>query len=235
MPTVFESISDGFYTAFFEPDPDKRKAKNEKGIKKNNPVIKSAVENGLRDYLQKLLEKTWKEKGWKYRVEKFYGEYQAPIRKSDPLLVRLIDDYKVSLDITLRKRASRDKDVIVDTLTPEVRTKTNDAIEAAKTVVAKLEPPSPVAIREINLHENHRIEEAIPLVEGFLKECYRDNVRRVRIIHGKGIGVLREAVREFLGTHKFVIITSISSADNDHGGEGATEANLIAFSAELLD
>ena len=29
MPIVFEGISDGFYTAFFEPDPEKRKGKIE--------------------------------------------------------------------------------------------------------------------------------------------------------------------------------------------------------------
>ena len=34
MPTVFESLSDGFYTAFFEPDPDRRKEKSMHGLKK---------------------------------------------------------------------------------------------------------------------------------------------------------------------------------------------------------
>jgi len=145
-----------------------------------------------------------------------------------------IDAYKLSLDVKIRQRALR-TDIAVDTLTPEVRAKTNKAIEAAKTAIAKLEPPTPVAVREINLHENHTVEEAIPIIDGFLKECYRDNVRRVRIIHGKGIGVLRQAVREFLETHKLVVLASISSAGKDHGGEGATEANLIDFTVNNLN
>ena len=75
MPTVFESISDGFYTAFFEPDPDKRKDKIEAWIKESTPVIQSAVENDLKAYLEGLLEATWTEKGWKARTEKFYGSF----------------------------------------------------------------------------------------------------------------------------------------------------------------
>ena len=75
----------------------------------------------------------------------------------------------------------------------------------------------------------------IPIVNAFLKECYRDNVRRVRFIHGKGIGVLREAVRQHLAKHKYIISDSISSTDKDHGGEGATEANLLEFSIDKMD
>ena len=122
--------------------------------------------------------------------------------------------------------------MIVSTLTPEVRVKTTEAAEAAKWAIAKLEPPSPVALREIDLHGN-TVDEAIPIVENFLKESYRENVRRVRIIHGKGIFVLRNAIREYLGTHKFVKSESISPADKDHGGEGATEANLVEFSVNV--
>ncbi len=235
MPTVFESISDGFYTAFFESDSDKRKDKIEAWIKESTPVIQSAVENNLRAYLEELLEDTWTEKGWKTRAQKFYGSYQAPVRKRDTPDSSFIDVYKLYLDLKIRTHASRDHDLVVDTITPEVRANTDEAIDIAKTAIAKLEPPSPVAIREINLHENHTVEEAIPIIKDFLKECYRDNVRRVRIIHGKGIGILRQAVREHLESHKFVISISISPADKDHGGEGATEANLIEFTIDNLD
>jgi DNA-nicking Smr family endonuclease len=62
-----------------------------------------------------------------------------------------------------------------------------------------------------------------------VKESYLENVRRIRIIHGKGIFVLQKAIREYLGTHKLIISESICPADKDHGGEGATEANLVAF------
>lgn len=89
MPTVFESISDGFYTAFFEPDQDKRKDKIEAWIKESTPVIQSAVENDLRAYLEEILEATWTEKGWEARVEKFYGR-SVPAGKKGPSFHRCL-------------------------------------------------------------------------------------------------------------------------------------------------
>ncbi|MFC1986520.1 Smr/MutS family protein [Chloroflexota bacterium] len=233
MSTVFESISDGFYTAFFEPDQDKRKDKIEAWIKESSPVIQSAVENELRIYLEKLLKDSWTEKGWESRAKSFFSPYQALIRKKDTPLSSFIDEYKLTLDVTLRKQ-SPSKDVIVNPLTHEVREKTNKAIDVAKIAIAKLEPPSTISLREIDLHNDYKVEVAIPMLEKFLEESYRDNVRRVRIIHGKGIFVLQKAVREYLEKHRLVLPKSISSADKDHGGEGATEANLIDFDSNLL-
>ena len=131
MPTVFESISDGFYTAFFESDPDKRKDKIEAWIKESIPVIQSAVESDLRAYLEGILEDTWTEKQWKTRAEKYYGR-SVRIGKRDEL--PFIDAYKLSLDVKIRQRALR-ADIVVDTLTPEVRKQTNEAIECAKKVL----------------------------------------------------------------------------------------------------
>lgn len=110
----------------------------------------------------------------------------------------------------------------------------NPDIDGEKDVSHGVQPPPPITLREIDLHGN-TLETTIPIVNKFLEECYQDNVRRVRIIHGKGIFVLQKAIREILGTHKLVKDESISAADKDHGGEGATEANLIDFSANNLN
>ena len=221
MTTVFESISDGFYTAFFQPDSEKRKEAIEAWIKESTPVIQSAAERELRECFENILKDTWTVEGWKTRVQKFYNP-------------SFMDTYKLYLDINIRPRASKNKDDIVGPLTSEVRAKTIEAAEAAKIAIAKLEPPLPITLKEIDLHNNYKVEVAIPMLEKFLEESYRDNVRRVRIIHGKGIFVLQKAVREYLKKHRFVISKSISSADKDHGGEGATEANLIDFNSNLL-
>ena len=152
MPTVFDSISDGFYTAFFEPDPEKRKEAIEAWIKESTPVIQSAVENDLRSYLEEILEATWTEKGWEARAKKFFGTTSSLVRKSDP--PSFIDAYKLYLDIKLRRHESRDKDVIIGTLTPEVRKKTNDAIEATKRATSKIEPPSPEDDQSNSMNSN---------------------------------------------------------------------------------
>jgi len=97
---------------------------------------------------------------------------------------------------------------------------------------SKIGTPPAIPLREIDLHGNHNIEEAIPMLQDFIKESYRDNVRVIRIVHGKGIGVLRDAVRTHLESHK--LVKSVSSADKDHGGEGATEAQLVDYNMNLL-
>lgn len=230
MPTVFESISDGFYTAFYEPDPDKRKIKIDVQIQESTPVIQSAVGAELRLYVLDLLKDTWTAEGWKTRSEKFI-EQTVNLGKKN--IVPFVDAYRLYLEIKLRHSDSNIPETMVGPLTPEVRAKTLEAAEAAKKTITKLKPPTPIALREIDLHGN-TVEQAIPMVDKFLKECYRDNVRGIRVIHGKGIFILQKAIREYLSRNKYIIFGSISPADKDHGGEGATEANLIDFSIDKL-
>ena len=87
------------------------------------------------------------------------------------------------------------------------------------------EIPTPVIPKtEIDLH-GKTVDEAIPLVEEFLKESYNANLRNVRIIHGKGIGVLRQAIGKYLEGHG--LVSSFSPAHKNQGGEGATEVEII--------
>ena len=46
--------------------------------------------------------------------------------------------------------------------------------------------------------------EAICVLERYLDEAMRSNLKQVRIIHGKGTGVLRKAVHENLKRSKYV-------------------------------
>ena len=94
------------------------------------------------------------------------------------------------------------------------------------TTSTKLITPPQIALREIDLHGN-TVEQALPIVDKFLNDSFMENVHRVRIIHGKGIFILQKAIREYLEAHKLIIAESISAADKDHGGEGATEADLV--------
>ncbi|MFC1964122.1 Smr/MutS family protein [Chloroflexota bacterium] len=85
--------------------------------------------------------------------------------------------------------------------------------------------PAPVILKtEIDLH-GKTVNEAIPLVEKFIRDSYRAHERRVWIIHGKGTGVLREEVRQRLTNHP--LVESFNSADQSHGEEGATQVDII--------
>lgn len=58
------------------------------------------------------------------------------------------------------------------------------------------------------------------VVEAYLEEARKKNFRTVRIVHGKGIGVQREIVRNVLAETEFV--NSFKNADEYSGSWGAT-------------
>jgi DNA-nicking Smr family endonuclease len=60
----------------------------------------------------------------------------------------------------------------------------------------------------------------------YLKEAHKKGFRVVRIIHGKGVGVQREAVRKVLTETDFV--ESFKNAPEFSGSWGATIAKLKA-------
>jgi len=68
------------------------------------------------------------------------------------------------------------------------------------------------------------IEEAIPEVEHYIDRAARAGRPRVRVVHGKGTGALRQAVRELLAGHPLVI--TVESGGRAEGGEGVTVAHL---------
>lgn len=62
------------------------------------------------------------------------------------------------------------------------------------------------------------------LLEDYISECLKAGVSEVRIIHGKGMGFQRKAVRSFLEKSPFV--SSFRDAPYEAGGWGATIAEL---------
>ncbi len=69
------------------------------------------------------------------------------------------------------------------------------------------------------------VEEALAELDKYLDDASLAGLEEVRIIHGKGTGVLREAVHNFLVEHRAV--RDFHLADRTAGGEGATEVELI--------
>jgi len=69
-----------------------------------------------------------------------------------------------------------------------------------------------------------RAEESVAQLEQFLDKAVRDGFSSVRIIHGKGKGVLRNAVREHLTRHP--LARSFEAEARERGGDGATLVQL---------
>ena len=96
---------------------------------------------------------------------------------------------------------------------------------SGEVIVAIRTPPAPSAPEQIEIR-GQIVAEALPSVEAFLDDAARAGRARVRIIHGKGTGALRRAVRELLARHP--LVTAYESGTPQEGGEGVTVALLAA-------
>lgn len=79
------------------------------------------------------------------------------------------------------------------------------------------------ASREIHLRQK-RAEDAIEELDRFLDESVLAGLPWVRIVHGKGEGILRKITRELLQRHPHV--KRFRDADPEQGGQGATIAEF---------
>lgn len=92
----------------------------------------------------------------------------------------------------------------------------------------KLSKVDRMLIRNVPLEINligQRADEAKYHLEGYLDECRLANIKRVRIIHGFGSGILKKMVWEYLKSHP-EFVESYESGDQFEGGLGATIAHL---------
>ena len=69
-----------------------------------------------------------------------------------------------------------------------------------------------------------RADESLAELELFLDKAVRDGFESVRVIHGRGKGILRNAVREHLTRHP--LTRSFEAESRERGGDGATLVHL---------
>ena len=88
--------------------------------------------------------------------------------------------------------------------------------------------PEPVRLEIRDVFDLHSVppREVRAVVEEYLRGAHLKGYRRVRIIHGKGVGVQRETVRAVLARTPFV--EHFADAPPEAGGWGATVARLGA-------
>lgn len=107
-------------------------------------------------------------------------------------------------------------------------------VDVRKLLPTNLKPASPTRQRvnlsktlnaktEITLR-NKRAEEAVQELERFIDDAILGNVPFVRIVHGKGEGILRQITQDYLRKHKDV--KSYRDGDATEGGQGVTIVNF---------
>src|SRR5439155_4914564 len=69
-----------------------------------------------------------------------------------------------------------------------------------------------------------RAEEALAELDRYLNDAAVAGIHRLRVVHGKGTGALRAAVREMLASHP--LVREHAPASQNEGGDGATIVRL---------
>ena len=77
--------------------------------------------------------------------------------------------------------------------------------------------------KELNLL-GHNVEQALEAIDKYLDDAFLASLPKVRIIHGKGTGALRQGIHEGLIGHP--LVTSFELAPRSEGGDGATVVTL---------
>ena len=87
--------------------------------------------------------------------------------------------------------------------------------------------PKRLRSRQISLELNVRgltVNEALRMVEEYLDQLLLADIRKARILHGKGTGALRDAVQSYLASCRFV--SAYGFAPPNLGGDGVTDFEL---------
>jgi DNA mismatch repair protein MutS2 len=79
----------------------------------------------------------------------------------------------------------------------------------------------------IELHlRGYRVADALPRLEEYLNNAFLAGLPWVRVVHGKGSGALRKAVRDALPGH--ALVASFRSGEEGEGGQGVTVVELAS-------
>jgi DNA mismatch repair protein MutS2 len=151
-------------------------------------------------------------------------ELQRPIRAGDTVWVRplnvegqvlKVDDGEAEVQVG-RARTQ----VSVAALDPRRGEKPQPVPSEALVSTAPVSSPG----TSIDLRGS-TVEETLQRLDRYLDQAMRAGLPQVRIIHGKGTGTLRRAVRQFLADHP--LVSDYQPADPREGGEGVTMAHLV--------
>ena len=100
----------------------------------------------------------------------------------------------------------------------------NETQNAAKKVIAgKVRELKAAAQPELDIR-GMAVDEALPVLDNFLDAAYMGNLPNVRIIHGKGTGILRAAVQDELRRCKYVKSFRLGVY-----GEGESGVTIVEF------
>jgi DNA mismatch repair protein MutS2 len=136
------------------------------------------------------------------------------------LVSRRLDDHHFEVEIgAMKMRIARDD--IAEVLVRAAESPIKAA--RARGISVSLESEGQNVPSEINVI-GRNVDEATREVEKFVDRAFLAGMRRIRVVHGSGMGILRKALRQYLQTHPHV--ESVAEPPQNEGGGGATVVEL---------
>ncbi len=202
-------------------------------------VLKSNIDS-LKSQMKKAKQPLQAINAIEEKMEKMEEKAEAPVERrqttdNEQSSIRLGDKVTV---VTLNTEgvvtALGESDAEVQVGTLRVRARISDLRkrsgaeipEEKKHITASRQPSTPNTKSpgmEVDLR-GLMSEDALDKLERYLEQAFLSGLPFVRIIHGKGTGKLRQAVREALRGHAYV--NSFEEGGSTEGGEGVTVAKL---------
>ena len=193
--------------------------KRQSGEKSSTPVkTKKALEQHIRSLEEKVAEPLDK--------TDYSGQPSRPLRVGDRVYIRnlktdgsVLEIGQESVEVQIGKMR-----VKVDLRNIE---RPKKSAQKVKQPVAAAEQPAPTGASVfhpspgVELHlRGMRAEDALDEMDHYLDDAYAAGLPYARIVHGKGTGTLRQAVRQALSASP--LVASWENALDNEGGEGVT-------------
>jgi DNA mismatch repair protein MutS2 len=204
-------------------------------------VLKQNMES-LKQQLKKAKQPLEAIKLIEEKLEKIEEKVEQPVeRKSNQLSVSSHQSLRLGERVTVSTlnaegvvTALGESDAEVQIGTVRMRARLSDLVRRQQTVDDK--PKTVISQSSSTVHRQSSspgmevdlrglmAEDALDKMERYLEQAFLSGLPFVRIIHGKGTGRLRQAVREALRSHEYV--SKFEEGGSTEGGEGVTVAML---------
>ncbi|MBC7877396.1 MAG: endonuclease MutS2 [Anaerolineales bacterium] len=205
-------------------------------------VLKSNIDS-MKSQLKKASQPLQAIKAIEEKMEKMEEKVERPVERKSEQLTKNNQALKLGERVTVSTlnaeglvTALSESDAEVQIGTLRVRARLSDLVRKSgeqkaenrdqraesgggRTSVASTKSPG----MEVDLR-GLMSEDALDKMEKYLEQAFLSGLPFVRIIHGKGTGKLRQAVREALRGHEYV--SSFEEGGSTEGGEGVTVAKL---------
>lgn len=182
--------------------------------------LRQSLNDRMKDLDDKLFE------DFKADIEQEPIDSNEELKKGDYVLVKTLNQKGYILDIdnsnvaTVQIGLLKMKAKLDELVKMQSEEEKKQAVKTGKMIKLRTKSVKPsIDLRGMNL------DEALMEIDKYLDDAYLSGLNEVSIIHGKGTGILREGIKQYLKSHKYV--KEFRVGNFNEGGDGIT---IVSFS-----